>query len=865
MKFKCEGYSWDTAFLSCNVMKKDSMYYMWYTGELKENRLIRYIGFAWSVDGLNWTKLPEPVLKPGSGEEWDAFNVVKPRVLFDGKHYHMWYTGGTNHVPSIRRVGYATSDDGIHWKKYPANPVFDVGEPGSWDDRWVMVDYVNFNGSYYEMWYLGYDFIQGEIGYATSPDGIHWIKYPGNPVIRCGELGTWDSWWVGRSRVLIQDSVYRMWYNGSNYTGNQLGFATTSADEAKAWDTAEIHKPKREIRVQMFNRVEYIKVDSLAQILPELSGSELIDAYNKLALAYSLNNSEKSFYYAEKALELAEKADYPEGKAMALYCKGHCQYVMDNYSDALANQLSALWLFDSLGMLYEIGNLLSQIASIHTYTGSHDLACKYYKQALEVFEEQNATRLMLLTLNFLGYSYLKAGDTTNAINVFQRKLSLAKKTGSIRTKGYAYEALGQSYKGRIKDSSIYYFNEAQKIFDTISFAEEGHILLQTAEAFYSFGPEYYQEAEEYFSKCYEIYRFQGREERVRLCYGMAELYFNTGRYDKTREFLDVSHETCLRFLSKLNHHMYSSLNDKLENDIYLKSYLEKIHRLYYRLDTTLHDEGSALKHFLLATQWKDSIYNEQNRKQIAMLQGKYETETTQNHISMLEKENEVKDLRIQQSRIFMFGMGGFVLMIVLMALLFIRQNKIRTEHKTVILEQKLLRLQMNPHFIFNALSNILNLINRNNNPVASKYLTRFSKLLRNTLEGSRHDSIKLDAEINGLENYLELQKMRFGDKFDFQIDVDDAIDIENTTIPPLLVQPFIENAIEHGIKHKKTKGHVYLRFLAEENQVVCEVEDDGVGREKAWEIEYSKRKDHQSLATTIIKERIQNLNKNLKL
>jgi LytS/YehU family sensor histidine kinase len=306
------------------------------------------------------------------------------------------------------------------------------------------------------------------------------------------------------------------------------------------------------------------------------------------------------------------------------------------------------------------------------------------------------------------------------------------------------------------------------------------------------------------------------------------------------------------------------LSTKLQADVLLKKQFEKIYHLCYRLDTTLQDEASALKHFLLATQWRDSIYNEQNRKKIETLQGRFETETTQNKIAMLEKENEVHSLRIQQSRILLIGMGGFVIIIVLMALLFIRQNKIKAEHKTVVLEQKLLRLQMNPHFIFNALSNILNLINRNNNPVASKYLTRFSKLLRNTLEGSRKDTIRLDDEIKGLENYLELQKLRFGEKFDFLIYVDEAIDTESTVIPPLLVQPFIENAIEHGIKHKKTKGHVFLRFLAKENQVVCEVEDDGVGREKAWELEYAKHKDHQSLATTIIKERIQNLNKNLK-
>jgi LytS/YehU family sensor histidine kinase len=171
---------------------------------------------------------------------------------------------------------------------------------------------------------------------------------------------------------------------------------------------------------------------------------------------------------------------------------------------------------------------------------------------------------------------------------------------------------------------------------------------------------------------------------------------------------------------------------------------------------------------------------------------------------------------------------------------------------------------MNPHFIFNALSNILNFVNREDKKNAANYLTSFSRLLRTTLESSREDYIVLEDEISNIKNYLDLQLLRYEDKFDYSIDVDEDIDKENAIIPPMLIQPFIENAIEHGIRHKEDKGHIFVRFKLENNKVICEVEDDGVGREKAWEAEYQKRKTHKSLATEIIQDRIQALNKKLK-
>ena len=864
--FNCESSPWDSKYWTFDIIRKDSLFLMWYTAEPKDTRLSASIGFAWSADGFNWTKYPKPVLGHGKGDAWDVSGIGDPCVVFEGNIYHMWYNGIPDRMPKIVQVGYATSVDGIHWKKHPANPVLDVGKPGSFEDRWVVSTDVNFNGSVYEMWYFGYNQIQFEIGLATSTDGVNWTRSPENPVMKTGEAGSWDAAMVVVSSVLIIDSVYCMWYWGNDNIHTKMGYATTSADEAGKWDIAGIPGQQREVRVQLFNKLEFIKVDSLIRILPELTGTAWIDACNKLALAYSLNDYVKSYFYAEKALELAKKDAYPKGRAMALYSIGNSQYVLDNYSEALASQLAALRIFDSLGMQHEAGNLLSQIASIHSYSGSYDVASRYHQQALEVFEALRDTGSILLTLDYLGNVYLQAGDTSQVLKAFQNKLSLAKESENIRAQGNANEALGESYQGRSLDSSLFYFAEARKIWDTLDWPQLGITYLKMAEACYASGPEHYSEAEENYLKSYHILiaAIGGGQDQLRLCKGLAELYYHTGRLDKAREYLDLSLEMCQTFLSKHNHQMYVSLNNKLEYDIFLKAFMEKIYRLYYRLDSTIQDKDAALQHYMLATAWRDSVSNDQNWKKVAMIQGQHETEISHNQITMLEKENEVQNLIIRQSRFYMFAMGVFLVIFIFMAFLFIRQNKIRAEHRSVALEQKLLRLQMNPHFIFNALSNILNFINRKDLDKATDYLTSFSHLLRSTLESSREDYIHLEEEINSLRYYLNLQALRYTDKFEFSIDVDEHIDLENAIIPPMLIQPFVENSIDHGIKDKAGKGHIYIRFRLVQKKVICEVEDDGVGRVIAAKAKYQVRKTHKSLATEIIMERIQSLNKKLK-
>jgi sensor histidine kinase YesM len=182
----------------------------------------------------------------------------------------------------------------------------------------------------------------------------------------------------------------------------------------------------------------------------------------------------------------------------------------------------------------------------------------------------------------------------------------------------------------------------------------------------------------------------------------------------------------------------------------------------------------------------------------------------------------------------------------------IEQKKLDNEQ----LNHRLLRTQMNPHFIFNSLTSIQNYLFENEPQKTATYLAKFSKLMRQILESSREDFIPLSKEIQTLENYLQLQKMRFGDKLNYQIQVSPDIDPEEVKIPPMFAQPFIENSLEHGILHRAGEGFILIDFKLENNLLVLEVEDNGVGLSQSKTLRSEIKKEYKSLATQITQERL---------
>jgi ligand-binding sensor domain-containing protein len=180
-------------------------------------------------------------------------------------------------------------------------------------------------------------------------------------------------------------------------------------------------------------------------------------------------------------------------------------------------------------------------------------------------------------------------------------------------------------------------------------------------------------------------------------------------------------------------------------------------------------------------------------------------------------------------------------------------QKLLLENKLINMERKALRLQMNPHFIFNALDSISSFIFKQDPKMAVRYLNNFAKLMRLTLESSMEHLHPVETEVSILKNYLELEQLRFQHKFTYTIEVDEELDFD-IGIPPMLIQPHVENAILHGLKPKNGTGTITIRFILEGDFLICEIEDDGIGRKASKEL--GPRKDHRSMATQINKDRI---------
>lgn len=177
------------------------------------------------------------------------------------------------------------------------------------------------------------------------------------------------------------------------------------------------------------------------------------------------------------------------------------------------------------------------------------------------------------------------------------------------------------------------------------------------------------------------------------------------------------------------------------------------------------------------------------------------------------------------------------------------------------LKQRVLRSQMNPHFIFNSLTSIQSFIIRSDATMASKYLNSFARLIRLILESSRHDYISLKNEIDILNYYLDIQKMRFSDNFNFSFEIDPDLDLERIKIPPMLAQPFIENSIEHGIQHLEKMGELNIKFVKKEARLMIELRDNGIGREASEKLNKDNIFASKSLSTAIINDRLTALNK----
>jgi tetratricopeptide (TPR) repeat protein len=633
-----------------------------------------------------------------------------------------------------------------------------------------------------------------------------------------------------------------------------------------------------------------VNEDSLIQILPDLKDTEYINALNKISFGIFSEYPDSSLTFSKEALLLSEERNYKKGIADAYFNIGFRYFMIDSLKTAIVYYLKALRIYEDLPPSVELGVLLEVFRSLNLYAGRLDESINNAKKAASVFKQLENYRYEIVAVNSIGYCYWyddsESDRWDSAYYYHLRALELLEKHPDNFLFSRVYHSLSAiaimwgnrdddrstHYKKVIEwsNKALYYYNLADPDDIVSRFRYLPFIYFHLSVGLkYASSQDSIDQGTEY---TYDLIKLGESNDTadpnilLHAYYVLALAKYRSGDYissiDLNKKAIEKASEKLKSFPIKLYQKIdpFSLIDFEYEYRIAVGRWPNNLLYLSY---LKMGDYKNALKYFTLKVEADKEIYMEDNKALIAMLEAESEAEKIEKQIAFLEVEKETSELRAAQSRNLSIGIAILFFIIILLGILFSRQNRLRNEHKSTLLEQKLLRLQMNPHFIYNALSNIMHAIEEHHNNIALEYLAKFSKLLRGTLESSREDYILLEEEIKGIENYFELQQLRFEDKFDYAIDIDGDIDLEKAIIPPLLLQPFIENAIEHGISHKETKGMIKVRFLFSNKMIVCEIEDDGVGRDKAWETKYQK-KEHKSLAIDIIRDRIEVINRKLR-
>ncbi|MBP7810194.1 MAG: histidine kinase [Bacteroidia bacterium] len=320
---------------------------------------------------------------------------------------------------------------------------------------------------------------------------------------------------------------------------------------------------------------------------------------------------------------------------------------------------------------------------------------------------------------------------------------------------------------------------------------------------------------------------------ISVYYRKADMFLRSGDYKKAISNIDST----LRYALKSRALGSVSNAYKLAYDIYKRQ----------------GDYKNATEAFEKMYQYSDSMNTNEKSKAINELEQKYNKSENEKKISELNTKNEIASLRVK-----FLGVGILAALLILIVIIFFyRQSVLKNKFKGLETEQRLNRARMNPHFFFNALASIQTLsMDAENQSKVSSLISKFSKIMRQSLESTYDELATIEDEILFLSNYLDLQKTRFNNKFEYEIKVDENLAQDELKIPSMLLQPFLENSIEHGFKNIDYKGKLDIVFKKEENRISVELKDNGKGFDTT-----QKHKEYPSRATQIIADRLLILNK----
>ncbi|MDX2173951.1 MAG: histidine kinase [Bacteroidota bacterium] len=387
----------------------------------------------------------------------------------------------------------------------------------------------------------------------------------------------------------------------------------------------------------------------------------------------------------------------------------------------------------------------------------------------------------------------------------------------------------------LMDSALIFADSCLKI------AGRYNIKQGLADAYYIIGNHFikkreFTRAENYFIKALENKNNIQERNAFNIYTGLVNININTQNYNKAKLFID----TCKSL----------PISNELDGPLIISE-------LEYYLYKAMGDNTKALiAHEIFLKETKAILENTRN-KTINDLETKYQTELKEEKIAKLNQQQEINKLQIRS----LIGFGGAAILAIITIVFFYRQSAIKNKLKTIETEQRLNRARMDPHFFFNILSSLRSFTLKENNAIkTADYLTKYSKIMRQSLESSYNELISLETELEFLNSYFEIQKLRYPSKFNYEINIAENIETSEIQLPSMIVQPFVENAIEHGFSENTEMGKILLGFSVDNEELKITISDNGSGTTN----NSAPQKSYPSRATQIVKDRLFLLNKQYK-
>lgn len=558
------------------------------------------------------------------------------------------------------------------------------------------------------------------------------------------------------------------------------------------------------------------------------------------AFAYKYLKPDSAIVYYKKVLPY-----FPD--KMKQYNVFSVREIMERYSEC-GNKDSSFVYLDSLKALIDTMpdsspkkiSLSQHIATTYQWFGMFNTAIRYFQIAVNGERKNGNKKGLGLALANLGELYSESGDDVKAIQYSKEALEYLAGVNMP----YIMTAINAAtYFTNLTqyDSALIYIKKAEKRATQVNDANN-LLLIRLAFGGIYLGQKKYDTA------------------RNMLEISVADLTKSGDRWNLTRAYISLANlDTSLHNYKEAKNNLLKGLQiaKEYKQQVLVVSILQNL----AIISSKLNDYKTAFEYQRDFLAQKDSLTNEKIKASLADLEISYQTKQKEEKIQLLKKDNDIKSLQLKSSRQSKYlYLGIFIMCLIIMAIIFYQKghrNKLETAKMKAELQTRLLRSQMNPHFIFNCLNSIENFIMQNDKRQASDYLNKFSKLIRSILDSSRNEMVPVAKDMEVLKLYIELEQLRFNNKFNYKDFIDPALAGGDYRVPSLLIQSYVENAIVHGLANSEnTDLHLTVTASLENDRIKYIIQDNGIGRAKSSEYNRLNKPFHKSIGLKISEDRI---------